>query len=70
MKKYCFQLHITICMVTNSSKLMNFVESMAAFQLLQRQKPQLVEVMWKKVMGELVLKMGLAEGMEIKPQYG
>lgn len=57
-------------MVTNSSELMDFVKSMAAFQLLQSQKPQLVEAMWKKIMNELVLKMGLAEGMEIKPQHG
>lgn len=57
-------------MFTNSSELMDFVEPMAAFQLPQSQKPQLVEAMWKKIMNELVLKMGLAEGMEIKPQHG
>lgn len=45
MKKDCFQLHITIPMVTNSSELMDFVESVSAFQLLQSQKP----VSWSDV---------------------
>lgn len=62
-------MHVTIPMVTNSSELMDFVESVAAFQLLQSEKLHLTEVMRKRIVDELVLEMGLAGGMEFKHQH-
>lgn len=57
-------------MVANSSELMDFVESVAAFQLLQSEISHLVEVMRKGFVDGLVLEMGLAGGMEFKHQGG
>lgn len=54
-------------MVTNSSKLMDFIVSVAVFQL---EKQHLAEVVEKRFVDELVLDMGLAGGMEFEPQDG
>lgn len=52
MREDCLQLYVTIPIVMNSLELMDFMESVAAFQLLQSEKAHLVEGMGKSFLDD------------------